>query len=226
MKQYPSIPHWNQGIWGEPVFAFNKYDGSNIRFEWNKKRGWYKFGTRKVLLDPNSRPLGAAVGLFMDKYAEDLERKFTDDKEMRKQQRFLAFCEFIGENSFAGIHNDEDKHDVILFDVNQHNKGLLPPKEFLKKFGDLHIAEVVYNGNYNKEFVNKIKTNTLEGYDLHEGVVCKGSRTTKRKNQELVWMCKVKTNEWIRKVRERLGEQTLLNEFNGKRELFEEKELV
>jgi len=39
-------------------------------------------------------------------------------------------------------------------------------------------------------------------------------------------MSKVKTNEWIDKVRARLGEQTLLNEFNGQRDLFEDKELI
>ena len=167
MKSYPTIPHWNKGIWGEQVYTFRKYDGSNIRFEWTKKRGWYKFGTRNVLLDPNSEPFGEAVTLFMNKYAEDLERKFKDDKDMRKQLKFMAFCEFLGENSFAGFHEDEP-HDVILFDVNQHNKGILPPKEFLNKFGDLDIAELVHTGNYNKEFVNSIKTNTFEDYDFDE----------------------------------------------------------
>ena len=225
MKSYPTIPHWNKGIWGEQMFAFRKYDGSNIRFEWTKKRGWYKFGTRNVLLDPESKPLGEAVSLFMNKYADDLERKFRDDKDMRKQLKFMAFCEFLGENSFAGYHENET-HDVILFDVNQHNKGILTPKEFLNKFDDLDIAELIHTGTYNKEFVNNIKTNNFEDYDFDEGVVVKGMRTTRRKSNELVWMTKVKTNEWISKVRARLGEQTLMNEFNGQRELFNEKELV
>ena len=103
---------------------------------------------------------------------------------------------------------------------------ILTPKEFLNKFDDLDIAELIHTGTYNKEFVNNIKTNNFEDYDFDEGVVVKGMRTTRRKSNELVWMTKVKTNEWISKVRARLGEQTLMNEFNGQRELFNEKELV
>jgi len=35
----------------------------------------------------------------------------------------------------------------------------------------------------------------------------------------LVWMCKVKTHDWVNKVRQRIGQQALTNEFNGKLEL-------
>jgi len=217
MKTYPTIGHWNDGIFGEPIFGFDKLDGSNIRAEWSKKRGWYKFGTKKMIIDQTHDRFGEAVTLFLNKYSEDLERKFKDDKDMRKQLRFVVFMEYFGENSFAGFHEDEE-HDVVLFDVNQHNKGILEPKEFLKKFDDLHIPEIVYVGNYNKEFINRVKHNELDFY-LKEGVVVKGSRLTKRKTQELIWMCKVKTHEWVNKVRQRIGQQALANEFNGKLDL-------
>ena len=220
MKTYPTIRHWNDGIIGEPIFSFDKLDGSNIRAEWSKKRGWYKYGTKKMMIDHTHESFGEAVTLFINKYAEDLERKFRDDKDMRKQLRFVVFMEYFGENSFAGFH-EEEEHDVVLFDVSQHNKGILPPKEFLKKFGDLHIPELVYQGNYNKDFINAVKHNELE-YHLKEGVVVKGSRLTKRKNQELIWMCKVKTHEWVNKVRQRIGQQALANEFNGKLELIDD----
>ena len=222
MKSYPTIRHWNDGILGESIFGFDKLDGSNIRAEWNKKRGWYKFGTKNMIIDRTHDRFGEAVDLFTAKYAEDLERKFKDDKDMRKQIRFVVFMEYLGENSFAGFHEDEP-HDVVLFDVNQHNKGILEPREFLKKFGDLHIPEIVYQGNYNKEFINAVKHNELETY-LKEGVVVKGSRLTKRKTQELVWMCKVKTHDWVNKVRERIGQQALTLEFNGKLDLINDVE--
>ena len=46
MKSYDKIPHWNKAILGEPTIAFLKNDGSNLRFEFSKKRGeFYKFGT-------------------------------------------------------------------------------------------------------------------------------------------------------------------------------------
>lgn len=222
MKTYPTIGHWNEGILGAPIFGFDKLDGSNIRAEWSKKRSWYKFGTKRMMIDHTHDQFGEAVTLFMNKYAEDLERKFKDDKDMRKQLRFVVFVEFLGENSFAGFHEDEP-HDVVLFDVNQHNKGILEPREFLKKFDDLHIPDLVYQGNYNKEFINAVKHNELEKH-LKEGVVVKGSRLTKRKTQELIWMCKVKTHEWVKKVKERIGEQALANEFNGKLNLINDVE--
>ena len=223
MKTYPTIPHWHKGIFDEHVYCFDKLDGSNIRAEWNKKRGWYKFGTRNMIINEDHPRFGEAVTLFYDKYAEDLERKFIDDKDMRKQHRFVVFVEYFGENSFAGFHEDEE-HDVVLFDVNQHNKGILPPKEFLKKFDDLHIPDLVYVGNYNKELINKVKHNCLEDYDLDEGVVVKGARQTKRKKASLVWMCKIKTHGWINLVREKIGQQALANEFNGKLELINDVE--
>jgi len=223
MKSYPTIPHWHKGIFGEHVYGFDKLDGSNIRCEWSKKRGWYKFGTKKQIIDQTHDQFGEAVTLFMNKYAEPLERKFKDDKEMRKQMRFLAFVEYLGENSFAGFHEDEP-HDVVLFDVNQHNKGILPPKEFLDKFGDLHIPDVVYIGNYNKELINKVKHNAFEDYDLKEGLVIKGARKTKKKENTLVWMCKIKTHDWVNKVRNRIGQSALALEFNGKLNLINDVE--
>ena len=49
MKEYPSIPYRIHG--DLDIIAFGKYDGSNIRAEWSQKKGFYKFGTRKRLLD-------------------------------------------------------------------------------------------------------------------------------------------------------------------------------
>lgn len=46
MKQYPHIEYANKNL-GDKIWAFNKYDGSNIRLEWSQKRGFYKFGTKK-----------------------------------------------------------------------------------------------------------------------------------------------------------------------------------
>jgi hypothetical protein len=38
MKTYPRIDYWNKGIFGSECIAFNKLDGSNLRFEWSHKR--------------------------------------------------------------------------------------------------------------------------------------------------------------------------------------------
>ena len=59
MKGYNSINHCahDKYLFGEKVFAFNKYDGTNIGIEWNYKwrneenRGFTKFGTRNNRID-------------------------------------------------------------------------------------------------------------------------------------------------------------------------------
>lgn len=57
MKQYPSINSSNGQSFKEFVAdVFDKLDGSNLRFEWSKKQGWYKFGTRHRLFD-NTDPV-------------------------------------------------------------------------------------------------------------------------------------------------------------------------
>jgi hypothetical protein len=196
MKSYPSLRHAKQGYLGEPCFAFEKFDGSNIRYEWNKKRGWYKFGTRKCMLDTGHKYLGTAIPIFLEKYGEDLAKVFTDTKDFRGIKTFTVFCEFFGPKSFAGLHQPEDKMDTVLFDVNPLQKNFLSPKDFLKHFGHLHIPDVVYEGNYNKQLIEDVRTGK---YDVDEGVVCKGKYFTK------VWMTKVKTQAWLERVRKEFG---------------------
>ena len=85
---------------------------------------------------------------------------------------------------------------------------------FIRKFGHLHIPELIYQGEYNMDLIRDVRENV---YDLKEGVICKGSR--KSKGQDLVWMTKVKTNLWLERVKDKLGEIALLEEVNGNRNL-------
>ena len=80
MKTYPSIPRKIQNV---PVYAFDKLDGSNIRAEWSKKKGFYKYGTRKRLLGSDEKPLGRAIELVNDVYGARLNRRFTDKHYLR-----------------------------------------------------------------------------------------------------------------------------------------------
>ena len=66
MKSYNTIPYYGD-YWDLPVIGFNKLDGSNIRAEWNKKRGFYKFGSRNVMIDESSEQFGLAVKIFKEK---------------------------------------------------------------------------------------------------------------------------------------------------------------
>lgn len=67
MKHYPKIEYYNKGLINSPVIAFDKLDGSNLRFEWSRKRGFYKYGTRKVMIDTKDEQFGKAIPLFLDK---------------------------------------------------------------------------------------------------------------------------------------------------------------
>lgn len=212
MKSYPKIEHYNKGLFGQNCYAFYKHDGSNFRAEWGRKRGWYKYGTKSVMVDKNTPIFGDAINLFLNKYGEDLDSIFRS--EYKKIDNFVIFGEFFGENSFAGQHVDEEKKDIILFDVNQFRRGFLPPQEFIENFGHLDIPEVIYRGIYDDKLINSIKSNKFK---LEEGVVCKG--VFKTKGNEIVWMSKIKTNEWLSKVRALYGEKGLIEEFNNDRTL-------
>ena len=63
------------------------------------------------------------------------------------------------------------------------------------------------------DFIESIRNDST----LKEGVVIKGTRQTK--GLDMVWMSKIKTNVWLEKIREKLGEKALIEEFNGKIEL-------
>lgn len=192
MENYPSIA---TTVSKTPIIAFDKLDGSNIRTEWSRKTGFTKFGTRKRLLDPNEDVLGEAVELFQTSYADDLERIF------RKQrlEKATAFLEFAGVNSFAGQHENEP-HELVLFDVHVYKKGLLPPKEFLKLFGELRTPEILYEGIANAPFVESVRESQLDGMTF-EGVVCKGALDSRRRPT----MFKLKSQAWLDAVKARYG---------------------
>jgi hypothetical protein len=61
MLQYPSINGWRRSPQGKECIAFEKYDGSNLRWEWDPKKGWAKYGTRRQLFDESSPLYNQAV---------------------------------------------------------------------------------------------------------------------------------------------------------------------
>lgn len=197
MKQYPSIQ--KELRTDVSVIVQPKYDGSNIRAEWNSKKGFYKFGTRHQLMDVNTKPFGQAIPIIKDKYENDLAMVF-------KEQRWrdvICFFEFYGPNSFAGNHRAEDEKTVTLFDVNPYKMGILEPVQFVKLFKHLDIPPVLHHGKVNLEFASKVKNSQLPGQGF-EGVVCKGFD----KNQIL--MFKIKSQAWLDKLKNFCGQDEAL----------------
>lgn len=188
MKEYPSIP-------AKPdrdllIYAFDKIDGSNIRAEWSRKTGFYKFGSRTVLIDSSHDFLGEAPDLIRAKY----EAGLADSFKKQRIDRAICFFEFFGPNSFAGQHVAES-HDVILIDVNPYKKGIDPPSDFIRSYQHLGIPDCVYTGKANHDFELGIKEGLIPGVTF-EGVVCKGVR----KGRHLT-MFKIKSQAWIDKLR-------------------------
>jgi hypothetical protein len=203
MKTYWSIPGPKDCPIGNPCIAFKKLDGSNIRAEWKRKSGWHNFGTRHRILDPQEKPFGAAIECFMSRYAEPLEKFIRDHKVYRSADNVVAFCEFFGPSSFAGWHDDSESKEVILIDLNIHKRGIMPPREFLDSFSHLPIPEVVYEGNFNRSFIQDVR----EGkYGLNEGVVAKGLMPGKKPPHSL-WMAKAKTQWWLDELKRRAAVQ-------------------
>lgn len=205
MLQYPSINGVNKTPLGEPCVAFYKYDGSNLRFEWDKKKGWNKFGSRTQMIDSKTPILGEGIELFQDTMAHEIIYRIKDNegKNFNNLQRITAFAEFYGENSFAGTHFEEDEKKLKLFDIFLFKKGFYLPKEFVNIFsGWEHRAEVVYEGNLNQLFIQAVRDNKLEGVNLFEGVICKGySKKIKSQYHGDLWMCKIKTQQYLDRLK-------------------------
>ena len=202
MKSYPSITKdVRQDIY---IYAFDKLDGSNMRAEWNSKKGFYKFGTKNQLTDEKTMPFGRAIPLIREKYEQDLALVFQE----HKWRDAICFFEYWGPSSFAGTHNFEEEMTVTLIDVNPYKEGILPPTEFIKYFGHLDIPKVLYEGHVSTELFDKVKQSTLEGM-TYEGVVCKGANDKKTK---MPVMFKIKSHAWLDRLREYCkGDEALFN---------------
>jgi len=186
----------------ERVVAFDKLDGSNIRAEWSDKKGFYKFGSRTRLIDRGTYILGESVDLIMESYADQLAARF----EQKKLKRVVAFFEFLGDSSFAGWHEREE-HRVTLIDVDVYKRGIIEPDEFIDKFGDLGIPNIVHNGMLSRELITETKNGTLEGM-TYEGIVCKYKNQKNKKTE----MFKVKSRQWLNDLTDKCnGNEALLN---------------
>lgn len=192
MKTYPSIPASRGQSFREfQAYVFDKLDGSNLRFEWSRKKGWHKYGTRTRLFDDTDPVFGDAVALFQSTLAQPLH----DRAKSERWDSVIVFCEYWGEKSFAGLHDPSDPKRLTLFDVAPYKQGIIGPKEFLKLFGELDIPSFLGQINWTREFVDRVYRREIDGITL-EGVVGKA----KSKRHDLV-MAKAKTKEWVDMVK-------------------------
>ena len=200
VKSYPSIDGISCGylnnLVGQNCIVFEKNDGSNLRYEWSKKTGWSKFGTRNRLFDQSDKEYGQAIKIFNENFGEKLTNILKQN--FNKIEKATVFCEFYGLSSFAGHHNFDENMELCLFDVDIHKKGFVDPFSFTKMFKDFKIPKIYYEGVLTLELIKNIKNGC---FGDNEGVVIKGIHND-RKQHHNIWMIKVKTNYWLNKIKE------------------------
>lgn len=158
----------------------------------------YKEHRKRMKEDPN--------------YAEEIKQKEKQDlinwwnKLKPFKDEFTAFAELVGPNSFCGKHHPDDKLDLILFDIWLFKSGWIKPQKFIDDFGHLGIPDVIYKGKLDNQLISDIQE---DKFNLSEGVIAKGDD----------FMVKIKTKNWLKKVRLKLGEKYLMEDLDYNKKL-------
>jgi hypothetical protein len=85
VKEYPSLLSADDLLarsgdhLGRPFVAFDKLDGSNIRAEWDRKKGWHRFGTGEGVVLKGGEGHGRWMAkVKTDAYLQRLRAFFKD----------------------------------------------------------------------------------------------------------------------------------------------------
>lgn len=208
MLYYPKIPGSRHAPAGHCV-AFEKYDGTNLHWDWDREFGWHAFGTRRdefnltevgvgQFVDRHAH-LAGCVPVFWGTLAEGIERVLRDHPGYRECQTVRAFTEYLGPNSFAGLHRVDDPMELRLFDLLVEPSGLVGPRQFVADFGELPSARVVYQGRLTGKFAEDVRAGK---YGVAEGVVCKGGG-----GGADLWMVKIKTYAYLARLKQAFAER-------------------
>ncbi len=198
---YPKIPENSDKFHGKCI-AFEKYDGTNLHWKWNLQDGWHLFGTRRTQFSFDRKGIAGFIFNHMetrnapDIFNESLRDKLTSflcKHGIFSNCNITLFTEFHGPNSFAGGHEITDEHTLTIIDVMVNNK-LLDPELFHQYFQKFGSARLIYQGKYNGQFAEDVRKGK---FDVNEGVVVKGVVDGE------VFMTKVKTNDYLKRLRQR-----------------------
>jgi hypothetical protein len=208
MLHYPKIPGSRNAPGGRCI-AFEKYDGTNLHWDWGRDFGWHAFGTRRDVFNLTAEGieqfrgrhehLGECVEVFHATIAAGLERVFREHPAYREYQSLMAFTEFFGPASFAGLHQAADKKELRLFDILAEPFGIVGPQAFVADFGHLPIARVVYEGKLTGKFAEDVRTGK---YGVAECVVCKGGS-----GGTDLWMAKIKTYAYLERLKQAFADR-------------------
>ncbi|MEG4454079.1 RNA ligase family protein [Microcoleus sp. N9_A1] len=198
---YPKIPD-SKNCPNEQCIAFEKYDGTNFHWVWEFELGWYAFGTRRSRFDLDEMGIAefnaahpgleTAPEIFKRDFASPLESIFRENEQYHCAE-ITVFTEFFGASSFAGMHQKDDRKQLVLFDVETEG-GMVVPDLFIQDFGTLNIARVIYRGKLTGKFMDDLRKGK---YGVDEGVVCKGGG-----NANNLWMVKIKTDAYMQRLQQ------------------------
>jgi hypothetical protein len=202
MLHYPKIPD-SRNAPNQVCIAFEKYDGTNLHWEWDRDFGWHAFGTRRdqynltpagiAQFEQKHAHLSGCTELFNELIADQLDQILRQNPAYQAYQSCKAFTEYFGENSFAGLHRETDPKELRLFDLLFEPDGMLGPEQFVRDFAELPIARVVYRGRLTGQFVEDVRRGK---YGVNEGVICKSGSGGK------LWMAKIKTNAYMQRLQQ------------------------
>jgi hypothetical protein len=205
---YPKIPDSRNAPVGRCV-AFEKYDGTNLHWDWDRDFGWHAFGTRRDEFNLTAAGveqfvcrhahLRQCVAIFQATLAADIEKVFREHPGYREFPALKVFTEFLGPNSFAGLHKEADPKELRLFDVLADPLGIIGPRQFVADFGHLHTARVVYEGKLTGKFTEDVRAGK---YGVSEGVVCKGGS-----GGADFWMVKIKTYAYKERLQQAFADR-------------------
>ncbi|MBE9118672.1 hypothetical protein IQ249_22540 [Lusitaniella coriacea LEGE 07157] len=190
MKQYPSIRQSRKSF---QAYVFDKLDGSNLRFSWNRRQGWYEYATRTRNLPIDHKLYKIGYEYFFNVYADII----VATAKKKGWKRLDAFCEFHGDNSFAGRHDLSEQQRVTLIDLAPNTRGFLNPEEFLDLFSTVPLPKYLGQVEWNEDYIDAVRQGLIEGITF-EGVVAKSA--TKQR------MAKAKTQAWIDRIMQEFGE--------------------
>jgi hypothetical protein len=198
---YPKIPENSDKFHGKCI-AFEKYDGTNLHWKWDPQDGWTHFGTRRTQFPLTKKgmdefakehsELASAPYIFSDVLRDKLTKFFCVNTAYH-MQTILLFTEFYGSNSFAGGHDLNDEHELVMIDV-MLNGRLMSPELFTNVFYGFRTAEIIYRGKYTGQFAEDVRKGK---YNVNEGVVVKGIVDGE------VFMTKVKTKDYLKRLERR-----------------------
>lgn len=206
---YPKIPDTTRCPLKKCI-AFEKIDGSNLFWKWNNKNGWYQFGTRRnsysfdkegiLEFQSEHQQLYCAPQIFNDKYRDKLNIYFAASSNFSSKE-IIIFTEFYGPNSFAGQHSQEDlfqnNQTLTTIDISVDNCFLDPELLINISKDKFDLPKVIYKGKYSGQLVEDIRNGK---YGVDEGAVIKGVVDGK------VYMAKVKTNEYMTRLKNEFKE--------------------